>query len=115
MEDNAKLVESLLERAADFGKTSIELGKLKILDNTSDTVSTLIPHTVVAVLSSIFMLFLNLGLAFWLGELSGKIYLGFFIVGAFYGILAFVLHFFLHKKIKKLAGDYFIKHVLNKN
>ena len=36
MEDNAKLIESLLERAVEYGKTSLELVKLKALDKTSD-------------------------------------------------------------------------------
>ena len=75
MEDNAKLIESLLERAAEYGKTSFELVKLKALDKTSDVVSSFIPHSVVFVLIASFMLFLNLGLAFWLGEILGKTYL----------------------------------------
>jgi hypothetical protein len=58
------------------------------------------------------MLFLNLGLGFWLGEILGKIYFGFFVVAAFYGIIGIILHFFMHKSIKKLISNYIIKHVL---
>ena len=97
MEDNTKLIESLLERTAEYGKASFELVKLKALDKTSDAVSSLIPHSVVVVLVAVFMLFLNLGLAFWLGEILGRIFFGFFVVAAFYGIAGFVLHFFMHK------------------
>lgn len=112
MEDNTKLIESLLERTAEYGKVSFELVKLKALDKTSDAVSLLVPNTIVLVLIAVFMLFLNLGLAFWLGEVLGRIFYGFFVVAGFYGIAAIVVHFFMHDRIKRIAGDYFIKHVL---
>ena len=112
MEDNAKLIESLLERTAEYGKTSFELVKLKALDKTSDAVSSLIPHSVVFVLIASFMLFFNLGLAFWLGEILGKTYYGFFVVAAFYCVIVIVLHFFMHQWLKKIVCDYIIKKVL---
>jgi len=112
MEDNTKLIESLLERTAEYGKASFELVKLKALDKTSDAVSSLIPHSVVVVLVAVFMLFLNLGLAFWLGEILGRTFYGFFVVAAFYGIAGIVIHFFMHDQLKKIIGNYFIKHVL---
>ncbi len=65
MEDNAKLIESLLEKATEYAKASYELVKLKALDKTSDIVSSFIPHSVVFALIVSFLLFLNLGLAFW--------------------------------------------------
>jgi hypothetical protein len=112
IEDNAKLIESLLERAFEYGKTSFELAKLKALDKTSDVISSVIPHTLVFVLIASFLLFFNLGIAFWLGEILGKIFFGFFIVAAFYGISALVLHFLMRKRIKKVISDYFIKQLL---
>jgi len=112
MEDNAKLLESLLERATEYGKTSFELVKLKTLDKTTDVVSSLVPHSVVFILFASFMLFLNLGLALWLGDILGKTFYGFFAVAAFYILAGIVIHFFMHKWIKKLVGNYFIKHVL---
>ena len=112
MEDNAKLIESLLEKVAEYGKTSYELTKLKILDKTSDVVSSFIPHSVVFVLIASFMLFVSLGLAFWLGELLGKNYLGFFVVGIFYVFTAIVLHFILHKWLKRNLYNYIIKLIL---
>jgi hypothetical protein len=112
MEDNTKLLESLLERATEYGKTSYELVKLKTLDKTTDVVSTLIPHSVVVALIASFMLFLNLGLALWLGEVLGKTFYGFFVVAAFYIITGIIVHFFMHKWLKRLVGNYFIRPVL---
>ena len=42
MEDNINLIEPLLERFKDYGKTSIELVKLKSIDKTADILSTLV-------------------------------------------------------------------------
>jgi hypothetical protein len=112
MEDNTKLLESLLERATDFGKTSFELVKLKTLDKSTDIVSSLVPNSIVFVLIVTFMLFLNLGIALWLGDILGKIFYGFFVVAAFYILAGIVIHFFMHKWIKKLVGNYFIKLML---
>ena len=112
MEDNIKSIELLLEKAADYGKTSYELAKLKTLDKTSDVASSLIPHSIVFVLFASFMLFANFGLAFWLGDILGNNYYGFFVIAAFYVTTGLILHFFFHKRIKNLVCNYIIKQVL---
>ena len=112
MEDNSNLLDSLLERAGEYGKASLELVKLKTIDKTTDVVSAIIPHSVVFILITSFMLFLNLGLAFWLGEILGKIFYGFFIVAGFYVIAGIVIHFFMHNWLKRLIVNYLIKHIL---
>lgn len=111
-EDKAKLIESLLERAAEYGKTTLELVKLKTLDKTSDVVSSFIPHIVVFVLVALFLLFFNLGIAFWLGEILGKTCYGFIVVAGFYGVTGIVIHFFMHGWIKKLVRNYIVKLLL---
>jgi hypothetical protein len=113
MDDNAKLIESLLERATEYGKTSYELAKLKALDKTSDVVSSVISHIIVFAIFASFMLFLSLGFSFWLGEILGKTYFGFFAVAAFYGITTIVIYFCM-PRLKKCICNYFIKHCLNK-
>jgi len=112
MEDNAKMIETLFEKATDYGKTSFELAKLKAIDKTSDIVSSVIPHSAVIVLLTLFMLFLNLGIAFWLGEIIGQIFFGFFIVAGFYILAGLVLHFFMHDWLKYKIYNYFIKQAL---
>ena len=67
MEDNAKLFESLLERATEYGKTSYELVKLKALDKTSDVVSSFIPHSIVFSLNCLIHAFSQSGISFLAG------------------------------------------------
>ncbi len=111
MEDNAKLMESLLERATEYGKSSLALAKLKALDKTSDVVSSVVPQIIVFLFFASFMLFISLGLAFWLGEVLGATSLGFFAIAAFYGIVAIVIYFFI-PKLKRRMCNYIIKQVL---
>jgi fatty acid desaturase len=112
MEDSKKLFESLIDRAADYGKTSFELVKLKAVDKASDVVSSVMPNVFVLILVSSFILFLNLGLAIWLGEILGKVFYGFFTVAAFYFLTATVIHFFMHKSLKRIIRNYVIKQLL---
>jgi hypothetical protein len=112
MEENTNSIESLIEKATEYGKTSFELAKLNALDKTSEVVSSLLSHSLVLVIVSAFLLFLSLGLALWLGEILEKIYLGFFIVAAFYGITGIFIHFFLHDWLKKCIGNNTIKQIL---
>lgn len=112
MEDNVKLIEGLLEKAVDYGKTTYELEKLKALDKSSDVASSLIPHTAVFVLIASFLIFINLGLALWLGEILGRIFYGFFIVGSFYAVISVLIHFFMHKWLKKVIRDLIIRQAL---
>lgn len=111
MEDKAKQIESLAESTAEYIKTSYELVRLKTIDKISDNVSSLIPHSVVFVIIIIFLLFCNLGISFWLGEILGEIYLGFFVVAAFYGLLGIVMHL-MHNWLKKNVYNKIIKQLL---
>jgi fatty acid desaturase len=111
MEDNPNLIESLLERATDYGKTSYELVKLKVLDKATEASSRVIFKSVVLSLFITFLLFVNLGLALWLGEILGKLYWGFLVVAAFYGFVGIVFHFLMHKWFKNLISNYIIKQV----
>lgn len=113
MEEKSQIIETLIEKATDYGKTSIELIKLKALEKTSDAVSSFVPQIVVFFLFASFLLLINIGLAIWLGEIFGEISYGFFAVGAFYGLLSILLHFFLNKWLKKIIRNNIIKLLLN--
>ncbi len=113
MEEITSSIESFIEKATEYGKTSFELEKLKAIEKMSALVSSLMSNWLVLVLLSSFMLFLSIGLALWLGEILGKIYFGFFVIAAFYGLTGLLIHFFLHGSIKKRISNIFIKQVLN--
>ncbi len=100
MEEKTNLIEPLIERAQEYGKSGYELMKLKALEKTADVTSALISRGAVVLVLSIFLVLVNIGLSLWIGEELGKPYYGFFCVAAFYAIAGIVLYFFLHEKIK---------------
>lgn len=112
MKEKENILEPLWEKAEDFGKTSLELLKLRAIDKASDVVSTVIPNVVVVVFVIMFLAFLNLGIAFWLGAWWDSVYLGFFAVAAFYILCGIIIHFFLHNKIKEKLRNAIIKLLL---
>ena len=101
MVDKTTPLETLIERAEAFGKTSIELFKLKAIDKTSEIVSGLSSWLVVIILVAMFFMILNIGIALWIGELLGNSYYGFFTLAGFYAILAIIVMIFSNRWIRK--------------
>ena len=112
METPASQIETLFERVEAYSKTSYELSKLKSVEMFTKVVTELVSRLSAIIMLSVFMLVLNIGIALMLGELLGKSYYGFFIVAAFYLAAGIVLHFFLHKWIKKPVSELIITHAL---
>lgn len=112
MEENPKQFEKLIESAKDYGLTSVVLVKLKAIDKSSDVLSTAFSNSIGPAIICFVALFANLGLAFWLGEVLGSMNAGFFIIAAFYLVLALFIHIFLRKWIKKISQNLIIKNVL---
>lgn len=112
VESHAEMLESLAEKALDYGKTSLRLTKLKVLSKTSDVVSSSAALAVVIYFCLSFILFLGIGLAIWLGELLGKSFYGFFVVASLYGLIGIFIHLFLRKWLKKITGDHFVEQLL---
>lgn len=113
MEDKTIFIEPLFERAEAYGKTSLELIKLKALNKTTEVVSSGVSHGIVVIVISLFLIFSSIGVAIWLGDLLGKSYYGFFCVAGFYGILGVVLYFFMHKWIKKRISNSLVLQLFN--
>jgi hypothetical protein len=112
MDEQSGLIESLIEKGEQYGKTTLELLKLKTLDKSADVASNLVSWLIVVIFAVLFFLILNIGVALWLGEVLGKSYYGFFVVAAFYGLLALVFGIFRKQLIKKPVNNSIINQVL---
>jgi hypothetical protein len=107
------IIDPLLSTIVDYSKTSFELIKLKSLDKTAGVVSTIIPQSFVLVAILLVLIFGSVGLAFWLGDMLGAVYHGFFVVAGFYLIAGLAIHFFFFKLLKRTFCNYIIKQALN--
>ncbi len=113
MENNSPQIEKLLERIKEYGKTTVELAKLQTIDKTSDILSSVLPRAVIFSLVTVCLLFVNLGFALWLGEILGRIYWGFFVIGSFWALIGGIIYLFLFNRIKLIVRNAIIKQVLN--
>jgi hypothetical protein len=113
MEDKSSFMEPLLERAEEYGKTSIELLKLKAVEASADIISSLVSRSIALLSILLFLIISSIGLAIWLGEISGAMWFGFVCVGGFYGITSVIIFFLIHPWIKKAIGNSVVSSILN--
>lgn len=93
MENIAENIEKLYEKAERYSKTTYELVRLNTIDKTSDIISSLAIVITILVIAAVFTLFINIGIALWIGQALNSNALGFFIVSGFYiivGIIVFI-------------------------
>lgn len=112
METPADSIESLFERAETYARTTYELSKLKLLETTNIVITSIIARLSTILMVAMFSFILSIAIALWLGDILGKAYYGFLIVAGFYLLAGIVLHFFLHRWVKKPISELIIKQAL---
>lgn len=112
MEDNKNMFETLIDKAEHYGKTSIDLYRLKAIDKSADVLSSVTSHLVISILAIFFFLILNIGLGLLIGEYVGKTYYGFFILAGFYALLGVTLYAFRNQLIKTPVSNSIITQAL---
>tara|TARA_R110002050_G_scaffold239974_1_gene376168 strand:- start:2999 stop:3403 length:405 start_codon:yes stop_codon:yes gene_type:complete len=108
----AKSVEKLYEKAKKYTETSAELLALNTVDKTADVLSSLTSIVLLVIVVAMFTLFINVGLSLFLGSLLNAYYLGFFIVSAFYFVVALILYVYKDKLIKTPVANLIIEKLL---
>jgi hypothetical protein len=112
MDTPVKGIELLIIEAESYANTRYELSKLKSLEVTNAIATSLLSRSIIAITITLFLLFVNVGIALLLGELLGRTYYGFFIVAGVYLLAGIVFYFFLHKWIRKPLSNFIITQVL---
>ena len=112
MEDNKTPVEALLERGQAYIKTTFQLFKLKGTDKIAEIVSTLASGFVILMLLVFLFVNLNIGIALLIGDLLGKLWLGFLVLSGFYGVVALFVYLLRNYLIKRVVRNSVIKILL---
>lgn len=105
-------IEELFEKAGEYGKTSIELLKLKAVDKSARLISSFAAKTVILIVVAMFILSVSTAVALWTGELFGRYYYGFFTIAGFYGVVVILLYTFRNQWIKKPVNESIIRKIL---
>ena len=112
MTDDTTPIATLFERAEDYTKTSLELFKLNAVDKSAEIVSSLFSLLVVVLTVVLSIVICSIGAALWLGKLLGDSFYGFFIIGAFYLLLAIILRIFREQWLKYPVSNSIIKQMM---
>ena len=113
MEDKTTPVEVLLGRVQAYIKTSIQLFKLKATEKLAEMLSNMASGFAILIFLTLFLINLNIGIALLLGDLLGKVWLGFVIVSALYACVGFIVYLFRDKWIKRPVNNSIIAQLLN--
>ncbi|MBK7233021.1 MAG: hypothetical protein IPH93_12365 [Saprospiraceae bacterium] len=112
-ENEEHFFEPLFERAQNYLETTLDLYKLKAIEQISGVFSTFIIRAVILMVLILFVLMLSIGMAIWLGEIFGKMYYGFMCIAGFYAIVSLIFYFLLQKKAKESIQNSIISQMLN--
>ena len=112
MEDQKTPVEILLDRTEAYAKTSIKLFKYKATQKVAELVSDMTSGFVIGVIVILVFVNLNIGIALFLGDLLGKMYLGFLSVSGFYAWFGLLVYFFRAAWIKEPINNSIINNIL---
>jgi hypothetical protein len=113
MNDNVTHIEMLFEKAEEYSITTVELLKLQAIRKSADVVSSLVSKAVITISVALSIFILNIGVALWLGKLTGESYYGFFIVAGVYVLFALLFYIFRHAWIKTPIKNNFIAKMVN--
>jgi len=106
-------INSLFEKSRDYLDTRIELVKLQAIDKAAKAVSATVSSLVIGIIILLMVVILSTGVAIWLGELLGKMYYGFFVVGGFYMLLLALIIACKSSWLTTPISDMIIKKMLN--
>lgn len=107
--------EGLFDRAKDYINTSIELKKLSVIQAVVKAVGGIANGIVLLIVGIFFLMFLSIAVGLYLGALLASMYLGFFIVTAFYLILVVLVILMGKNYIQNPITDILIRKIFKKS
>jgi len=99
MEEKSK-IDSLTSHVKEYAEESFNLLLINMYEKTSRMISGATAFLIFAVFGIIVLLFASIGLALWVGRLLEEPFLGFFIVAAFYLLVAAFIYSMRDKWIR---------------
>ncbi|MBP6754554.1 MAG: hypothetical protein KA210_00290 [Bacteroidia bacterium] len=114
MENNLTTIEKLIEKAETYSKTSLALCKNEAVYKLADIFSNLSVKLAISIVVILFILFMNIGLALFIGDYLEATYMGFFVIGFGYFFLSILLYIFRKSWIITPVSN-FIIHKMNAN
>jgi hypothetical protein len=112
MEESVHSIEVLYEKVREYGDASYQLVKLNTIDKVADISSSVAVRLLVGLLLLVFYLMVNITLALWLGEITGKTYYGFLIIAGFNGLIGLLVNYLFKSRLKQRIANSIIRKLL---
>ncbi|SRX52596.1 hypothetical protein [Aequorivita sp. CIP111184] len=94
-------LHKVTDRIEDYGLSMAEYYKLRLFKSAMKGSVSLVNLLVYGSLSLFVLLFLSIGAAFWLGTFFEESYIGFLLIGGFYGVILIFMFIFGRKIIER--------------
>jgi len=113
MEEKGK-IHKLVDSAGNYIESSIDILKLQTADRISKILASVISDCLMIMVVFMCILFVSLGLAFFLADMIGSTYAGFMMTGGIYLLIGFILlmmksngmeKFFRNRIIQKMFDE----------
>lgn len=104
-------MEEVLNKIKEYIDTRVRLSKLILIEKGASIVADAITSVIILIFLVLAFLFVSLALGFYLSELLGNTYGGFFIVSLFYFLIAVIVILMKDKYLHKSITDKAIKKI----
>ncbi|MDB5121426.1 MAG: hypothetical protein JWN56_2644 [Sphingobacteriales bacterium] len=84
--------QSLIDKIKEYVNLRIELAKLSAVEKGSKLFATIVTDSIIGLLLVLTFVFASFGLCFYLSEVIGNTYVGFFIVAGFYLLIGLIIY-----------------------
>jgi uncharacterized membrane protein len=109
IEERKEILEELFERVESYVRINVEIYKLRAVESAAEITSSILANVLIALVAIILFLFLNIGVAIWLGSLLGTPYHGYFLLCGVYLIVLVFLWIFRKNLFKKSMTEAIIR------
>lgn len=105
IEERKELLEELFERIEAYVQLNVQLYKLRTIEFVAESTSTVVSKILIGLVAIMFFMFLNIGIAIWLGNLLGSPSHGYFLLSGFYLLVLVMLFIFRKNMFKKSISE----------
>ena len=114
MSDNTASIKDFMAETKDLSKTQIELLELYAIEKIASILSILAVRILIFMMVVLSALIVTMGIAVWTGEMLGRYFYGFFIMGGVYIFASVVLYIFRDQWIKVPIYNFIILQLTKK-
>jgi uncharacterized membrane protein len=114
-EEEKSFTRKIYEQVEQYAKTTVELYKLKAIHTFADLFAAVATGFIIWVIIFLFILFISFGLAFYLGDVLGGWYYGFFIVAGIYALVGLVIYALRIKCLKERINNFIIRQIFKED